>query len=120
MLNTLKAEAQRLKMTVLWSWQGWCATWTSEKSLRQWTMANVASAALALALDLSPSERALIIGFGILILAAELLNTGIEETVNRISPDHHPLAKKAKDAGSAGVAVTAIAAGVVWLIILIG
>ena len=120
MLRVLRAEIHRIWMTIVWSWQGWAASWVSEKSLRQWSLANVISAALALMLDFSSVERALIIGFGLLILAAELLNTGIEEAVNRISDEHHPLAKKAKDAGSAGVAVTAIAAGVVWLILLIG
>ena len=120
MLRVLRAEIHRIWMTIVWSWQGWAASWASEKSLRQWSLANVISAGLALMLDFSAPERALIIGFGVLILAAELLNTGIEEAVNRISPEEHPLAKKAKDAGSAGVAVTAIAAGLVWLILLIG
>ena len=120
MLQGLKGELHRIWMTIVWSWQGWTAAWAGERSLRQWTLANVISAALALMLDFTAPERALIIGFGLLILAAELLNTGIEEAINRISPDQHPLSKKAKDAGSAGVALTAIAAGVVWLILLIG
>ncbi|MDJ0825237.1 MAG: diacylglycerol kinase [Rhodobacter sp.] len=120
MIEFVKSEAHRLKMTVVWSWQGWWAAWETEKTLRQWTLANALSILLALALDLSPVERALIIGFGLLILVAELLNTAIEETVNRISYVDHHLSKKAKDIGSAAVAVTAIAAGLVWLIILVG
>jgi diacylglycerol kinase (ATP) len=40
--------------------------------------------------------------------------------VDHTSTDIHPLAKRAKDAGSAGVALSAIAAGVAWLVILIG
>ena len=38
----------------------------------------------------------------------------------RISRLDHPLSKKAKDVASAAVALTAIAAGVVWLVVLIG
>ncbi len=120
MMETLKSEAHRLKMTVVWSLQGWQAAWASEKTLRQWTLANVLSAGLALVLDLSAAERALVIGFGLLILAAELMNTAVEEAVNRISRLDHPLSKKAKDVASAAVALTAIAAGAVWLIVLIG
>jgi len=120
MIGTVKSELRRLKMTVYWSWQGWWAAWASEKTLRQWTLANLVSALLACALDLSPVERALIIGFGLLVLVAELLNTAVEETVNRISMEDHPLSKKAKDIGSAAVAMTAIAAGIIWLIVLIG
>lgn len=114
------AELRRLRNTCLWSWNGWRAAWASEKSLRQWTLANVLSASLAFALDLSPAERAVILGLGLLILAAELVNTAIEEVVDYISTAQDPRAGKAKDCGSAAVAVTAIAAGVAWVVILTG
>ncbi len=120
MLQLVKSEAHRLKMTVVWSWQGWWAAWASEKTLRQWTLANAISICAAMLIDLSAAERALVVGFGLMILVAELLNTCIEETINRISRVDHPLSKKAKDMGSAAVAVAAIAAGLVWLIVLIG
>jgi diacylglycerol kinase (ATP) len=120
MLRFVKSEAYRLKMTCVWSWQGWCAAWASEKTLRQWSLANALSAGLALALDLTTVERALIIGFGLLILVAELLNTAVEETVNRIGPEDHPLSKKAKDVGSAAVAVAALTAGLIWVLVLFG
>lgn len=120
MFETLISELRRLQSTARWSWQGWATAWASEKSLRQWTGLFVASVVLALLLDLSTAERALVIGFGALVLVAELFNSAIEETVNRISLEQHPLSKKAKDIASAGVAVTAIAAGLVWLIVLLG
>jgi diacylglycerol kinase (ATP) len=50
----------------------------------------------------------------------ELVNTAIEETVDYISEAQDPRAGRAKDAGSAAVAVTAIAAGVAWGVILVG
>lgn len=96
------------------------AAWATEMSLRQWTIVNVLSAALAFSLDLSVLERALILALGLLVLAAELFNTAIEEVVDHISPDHRPFAKKAKDCGSAGVALTALAGGVAWLVVLVG
>ena len=120
MIETLRAEARRFVNTVIWSWDGWRAAWATEKTLRQWTMANVLSAALAFALDLTPGERALILALGLLVLAAELINTAIEEVVDHISPGHDPRAKKAKDCGSACVALAAIAAGVAWVVVLVG
>ena len=120
MRDMLRAEARRLANTVVWSWEGFRAAWATEKTLRQWTLANVASAALALSLDLSPAERALILALGLLVLAAELINTGLEEVVDLVCPDQNPRAKKAKDCGSACVALTAIAAGVAWLVVLTG
>lgn len=120
MLRWLGAECRRIGWTVIWSWRGWRAAWATEKTLRQWSIANVISAACALALPLSPGERALIIALGLLILAAELLNTAIEELTDYISQREHPRAAKAKDCGSAGVALTAIAAGIAWLVVLWG
>jgi diacylglycerol kinase (ATP) len=114
------AELRRVGNTCLWSWQGWAAAWASEKSLRQWALVNVLSAAACLMIEMTPGERALILALGLLILAAELMNTALEEVVDYLSIDRHPRAKKAKDCGSAAVALTAIAGGVAWLVVLIG
>ncbi|MFP7569835.1 diacylglycerol kinase [Marivita sp. S2033] len=110
----------RLKARTIWSWDGCVETWRTEYSFRSWVWANLVSAALALVLPLAPVERALILVLGLLVLAAELFNTAIENAVDHSSTEIHPLAKRAKDAGSAGVAVAAFAAGVAWLVILIG
>ncbi len=116
----LKRELLRLKNRGIWSWAGWVECWRNEPSLQFWTLVNVASATLALWLPLAPSERALILALGVLILAAELMNTAVERVVDYISMDNHDMARKAKDLASAAVAVTAIAAGVAWLVVLIG
>lgn len=120
MKQLLAAEARRFANTVIWSLAGWRAAWATEKTLRQWTVVNVLSVALALTLDLSPAERGLILALGLLLLAAELMNTGLEEVVDYLSKQTDPRAKKAKDCGSAAVAMTALAGGVAWLVILIG
>jgi diacylglycerol kinase (ATP) len=111
---------KRLKLRVIWSWAGCRDAWRNEHSFRSWVWANLISAALALWLPLETGERALILALGVLVLAAELFNTAIERAVDYISEEDHPLAGQAKDAGSAGVAVTAIAAGVVWMVLLVG
>lgn len=75
---------------------------------------------LALWLDLSRGETALLFALSLLVVASELINTAIERTVDLVTSEEHELAREAKDAGSAFVAVTAIAAGVAWAAILIG
>lgn len=120
MLAWLGAELRRLGNTSVWSWQGFHAAWASEKSLRQWTLANVISASLAFWLPLGTPERALIVALGLLVLAAELANTAIEVVVDYISTARHPMAGKAKDCGSAMVALTALSAGAAWAVILWG
>ncbi|NRA98598.1 MAG: diacylglycerol kinase [Rhodobacteraceae bacterium] len=110
---------RRLRLRVIWSTHGIVNAWREEHSFRSWVWANLVSAALALMLPLSPGERALILALGLLVLAFELVNTAIERTVDYISEEEHPMAKQAKDAGSAGVMVAAIAAGVAWVVVLL-
>ncbi|MFD1904806.1 diacylglycerol kinase family protein [Paenibacillus rhizoplanae] len=43
-----------------------------------------------------------------LVLTAELLNTAIEATIDLVSPEIHPLAKKAKDTAAGAVLLTAV------------
>ncbi len=120
MLKWVAAECRRIGWTTVWSWRGWTAAWATERSLRQWSIANLVSASLALALPLTIGERALILALGILVLAAELFNTAIEEVVDFMIREQHPSAAKAKDCGSAGVALAALAAGVAWVIVMWG
>ncbi len=111
---------KRLRLRLIWSWRGLRQTWGTEHSFRTWVWANLVSALMALTLPISLSERALILSLGVLVLAFELINTAIEHTVDYISQDQHPLAAKAKDAGSAGVFVASLAAGLAWVVVLIG
>ena len=119
MLKYIKKEIPRIINRTVLTWEGVKITWIDESSFSQWVMVNIASVALTFAFDMSPIERALIIGFGLLILVVELINTGIEAAIDRISEDIHPLSKKAKDVGCAAVGLMAFTAGVVWLIIAI-
>ena len=62
-------------------------------------------------------ERALLVGALLLVLIVELVNSAIEATVDRISFDHHRLAKRAKDMGCAAVMLSLAAAAAVWLLV---
>lgn len=119
MEQSVRQEWSRFTNRCVWSWQGILEIWRNETSFRSWVLVNITSATACISLDMSGAERGLLLALGILILAAELLNSAIERAVDFTSQDRHPLAKAAKDAGSAGVAVTACAGGVAWLAILI-
>lgn len=54
-----------------------------------------------------------------LVMIVELLNTAIEIVVDRISPDFHELSGRAKDIGSAAVALTMFIFLLVWGVILV-
>ncbi|SHF04089.1 diacylglycerol kinase (ATP) [Litoreibacter ascidiaceicola] len=104
----------------LWSWEGVVAIWRGEPSFRFWFVLNICSVGLAFWLPLSAEGRALIVALGLVLLAAEALNTGVEAAVDRSGIEHDALGKYAKDAASAGVALSAIAAGVAWVILIVG
>ena len=59
-------------------------------------------------------EVALLAGSVLLVMMVELLNTGIEAAIDRISLERHPLSKRAKDMGSAAVFLSLLLAGGVW------
>ncbi len=59
-------------------------------------------------------EVALLAGSVLLVMIVELLNTGIEAAIDRISLEWHPLAKRAKDMGSAAVLLALLVCAGIW------
>lgn len=72
---------------------------------------------VALWLDVTAVEHAVLIGTVFLVLAIELLNSGIEAAIDRISEERHPLSKRAKDMGSAAVLMSLLGLGTTWLLV---
>ena len=75
---------------------------------------------LGLFLGKTGVERALLLGSLLLVFIVELLNSAIESTVDRISLEEHPLAKKAKDMGSAAVFIAVVNVFILWGCVLFG
>ena len=103
----------------LWSLQGLRAAWLHESSFRLEVWLLVVAVPLALWLGDSGLERAVMIGSCLLVLAAELLNSAIEAVIERYGPEHHELAGRAKDMGSAAVFVLMMNVLVCWGLILV-
>ncbi len=117
-MRFIKQELIKIRNRTIWSWYGFSHVAKTEGSLWQWIIANIISGSLTFFLPITYTQQAIILAGGILILAAECLNTAIERVVDDISIEQRPAAKQAKDAGSAAVAITAIATGVVWVVII--
>ncbi len=116
----MRYKWQRVKMRVVWSWQGLLHVWRTEGSMHQWIWANICSAALAFLLPLSGPERGMLLMGGIFVLALECLNTAIERVVDDVSEVQRDRAKQAKDSGSAAVALGGAAVGLAWICVLGG
>ena len=111
-------QMMRVKQRAIWSWDGFVHVWKTEGSLAQWVVLNVIFGALSLVLPLTAGERGMLLMGGIIVLAAECMNTAIERVVDDISTDKRDAAKQAKDCGSAAVAVTAIGVGAAWVCVI--
>lgn len=74
----------------------------------------------ALYLGSTGLERALLLMSLFVVLITELLNSGIEVTVDRIGKEHHVLSGAAKDLGSAAVHLSLIQVPVIWGLVLLG
>ena len=101
------------------SFQGLAATFKSEAAFRQDCALGGVLFFLAFVFDISSAERCALIIPLFILLIAEILNSAIEKCVDMISPEFNPLAKFAKDAGSAAVFIALVNIAVCWGIIFI-
>lgn len=112
-----RGPARILKATV-WSMQGLRAAWLHESSFRLEVYLFVVLAPLGWWLGGNGVERVLLIGSMLLVLGIELLNSAIEAVIERYGPEHHELAGRAKDMGSAAVFVLMMNVLLCWGLIL--
>ena len=116
-MGYINREIRRFGMRCINTYEGIAITLREEASFAQWVVVNIASIALTFYVEMTTSERILIVALGLMILVVELLNTGIEAAIDRISEDIHPLSKKAKDCGCAAVGLMAIIGLIAWLMV---
>lgn len=69
--------------------------------------------------DVSSTEWLILLLCIGLVLGLEAMNTALEYVVDLVSPNYHPLAKKAKDVAAAAVLMAAMASAVVAAIIFL-
>ncbi len=102
-----------------YSVQGLKAAWQFEEAFRLELVAMVVLLPAALWLGHNGIERALLVGSLFLVLVVELINSAVEAVVDRVGVEHHTLAGRAKDIGSAAVFMTLTGVGVIWALLLL-
>ena len=115
-----KTGLRRIFHTLIHSRDGFIATFRGEAAFRQLLLLHGALAVVAFLLEVSRSERALMLMVCFISLMVELLNSAIEAVVDRISLEHHPLSKNAKDMGSAAQITALLMVATVWAVVLLG
>lgn len=101
-----------------YSIQGLATTFKKEQAFRFECIVFLVAVPLAFLVGDSPLEIFGLIATVVLVGIVELLNTGIEMSVDRVGLEHHKLAGQAKDAASAAIFVSIILATAFWLVVL--
>jgi diacylglycerol kinase (ATP) len=114
-----KSGMKRIVAAFGYSIAGFRTAWRNEYAFRQELLLAVPGAVVALMLPVATVEKLLLVAVLMLVLIVELLNSAIEAAVDRISLDSHPLAKNAKDIGSAAVFLALALAAITWLVVLL-
>jgi diacylglycerol kinase (ATP) len=117
-IGHLPRRPGRILLATKWSLQGLRAAWLHESSFRLEVYLLVVLGPMALVLGATGVERALLLGSCLLVLAIELLNSAIEAVIERYGAEHHELAGRAKDMGSAAVFVLMINVVATWALVL--
>lgn len=117
-IGHLPRGPSRILLATRWSLQGLAAAWRHESSFRLEVWLFVVLAPLAWWLGETAIERVLLIGTMLMVMSIELLNSAIEAVIERYGAEHHELAGRAKDMGSAAVFVAMMAVVLTWGAIL--
>ncbi len=102
-----------------YSWQGLRAAYRHEEAFRQEIWLCLVMIPLGLYLGDGGVEKALLVGSLLLLPLIEILNSALEAVVDRFGAEQHELSGRAKDMGSAAVAIAIALAAAVWLLVLL-
>ena len=114
-----KMSFKRFLNSVKYSIEGLNHAYKNEQSLWLHGGGVFLAVILGITLKINFYEWAVIIVAFVVVLAIELLNTAIEAVVDLVTKEIHPLAKIAKDCGSAAAFVSGIMATIICLFIFI-
>jgi diacylglycerol kinase (ATP) len=115
-----KTGLTRIRNAFSYSMDGLRSAIHHEEAFRQELLLAIILIPTALFIDVIAISKALMAASVLLVLIVELLNSAIEAAVDYTSLTQHPLAKRAKDIGSAAVLLSLLNVAAVWLLILFG
>jgi len=118
MASTEPRGPRQIMKAFIWSMKGLGAAWRHEASFRLELYLAVVLMPLGLWLGQGGVEKLLLAGTPLLVLSAELLNSGIEAVVDKVSPEFDELAGRAKDMGSAAVFLLMMLVLLTWALLL--
>ncbi|MBH0095365.1 diacylglycerol kinase [Psychrobacter sp. NZS113] len=113
-----KKGLARLLNATGYSIDGFRAAYKFEAAFRQVLWLNLLLFTSIIFMPFAVNIKMMLVFASFLSLIVELINTGIEASVDHTSTEQHPLAKIAKDVGSAAQFLALLLLFVLWLMAL--
>jgi diacylglycerol kinase len=105
----LASPASRIAHSFGYAFEGLATMVRTQPNFWVHLAAAVVALGLGVVLHLTAIELALIVLTIALVLTVECVNTALETACDLVSPEFHPLVKRAKDVSAAAVLISAIA-----------
>lgn len=110
-----KTGIRRILKAAGYSKDGFVAAYRHEAAFRQVVWLNLVLLLLLIVVPFGLVVKMVLVVASFLSLIVELFNTGLEAAIDRISTEYHPLAKIAKDVGSAAQLLALTLLAVLWI-----
>ncbi|NUN99503.1 MAG: diacylglycerol kinase family protein [Saprospiraceae bacterium] len=115
LIEYLKSRIRSFKF----AFEGLAELLVHEPNMRIHVTAAVLAVFAGVWFSITPAEWAMVVLSIAIVMGGEAMNTAIEHLADLVSPEYHPLIKKAKDVAAAAVFLFAVGAAVVGLIIFL-
>ena len=113
-----KKGLSRIVNAAGYSLDGFKAAYKFEAAFRQVIWLNLLLFMVIIFMPFNVTVKMVLVIASFLSIIVELINTGIEASVDHTSTDHHPFAKIAKDVGSAAQFLALLLLFVLWCMAL--
>ena len=107
------------RQSFLYAMQGFRTALYTERNIKVMLAGFVCAIVMGIFLELSATSWAIVLLCSGTVLAAELLNTAIENVVDLVSPEYHPLAGRAKDIAASAVWCLCVLVAIVGCILFV-
>lgn len=97
---------------------GFVHAFKTESSFKLELLASIFIIPIIFLIDMELSSRLILIATAFLVLIVELLNSAVENVVDLVTKDIHPLAKNAKDIGATAVMFSIALHLICWLVVV--
>lgn len=110
---------KRVVKALFYSFDGLASTFKHEAAFRQEAILAAILIPASFLMRVSLVEHLFLVASVLLVMIVELLNSAIEAVVDDISLKNRPLAKRAKDMGSAAVLLSLLNCFICWMAVIV-